>query len=300
MLFLAAVGGCCILDGAPAPHPLSRWCQPDIAPSELKTPIPFEELIKKFIATAVDMLINDDILTRETAKDALGSELHPKLYPLLLAQLDTWAALIFSGDKSVLIVPRRVSSRLFDGSALVDWTEHSISIFVDQTISVLKLVFDRLESASEATHVAVDISHLLLQLARFLHDSSISSTTTRIKIRFCALCDSLFARADVYILKKSAQVRNTLLDSIVQWVGVSPPQDLSTEQDTFQRLQSELDAACIKAATVLLDRLRLQPLDGSTGTDSGNAILRLFAKYLNFFVNAMERATLFDVRTFLT
>ena len=160
-------------------------------------------------------------------------------------------------------------------------------------------MFDRLESASEATHVAVDISHLLLQLVRFLHDSPISFASTRIKIKFCALCDSLFARADVFILKKSTQVRNTLLDSMVQWIGVPPTQDLpALEQDVFQRLQGELDTACLKAATVLLDRLRLQPLDGSIGTDSGMAILRLFAKYLNFFVNAMERASLFDVCPF--
>lgn len=158
-------------------------------------------------------------------------------------------------------------------------------------------MFDRLESASEATHVAVDISHLLLQLVRFLHDSPISFASTRIKVKFCALCDSLFARADVFILKKSTQVRNTLLDNMVQWVGVSPPQDLPVKEQ--ERLQSELDAACIKAATVLLDRLRLQPLDGSTGTDSGMAISRLFSKYLNFFVNAMERASLSDVCTFL-
>jgi len=86
---------------------------------------------------------------------------------------------------------------------------------------------------------------------------------------------------------------------MVQWIGVPPTQDLpALEQDVFQRLQSELDAACIKAATVLLDRLRLQPLDGTTGIDSGMAIARLFSKYLNFFVNAMERASLFDVCTF--
>jgi hypothetical protein len=104
----------------------------------------------------------------------------------------------------------------------------------------------------------------------------------------------------VFILKKSTQVRNTLLDSIVQWFGVLPPQDLSVmEQDAFQKLQSELDGACIKAATVLLDRLRLQPLDGSIGIDSGMAISRLFARYLNFFVNAMDKASLFDVRTSL-
>jgi hypothetical protein len=89
MLYLASLGGCCILDGAPVPHQLTKWCPADLLPSELKTPILSEDLVKRFIVTAVDMLINDDILMRETAKEALGSELHPKLYPLLLAQLDT-------------------------------------------------------------------------------------------------------------------------------------------------------------------------------------------------------------------
>lgn len=89
LLFLASLGGCCLLDGAPAPHQLSRWCPPELLPTELKTPIPSEDLVRDFIGTVVDMLTNDDILTRETAKEALGSELHPKLYPLLLAQLDT-------------------------------------------------------------------------------------------------------------------------------------------------------------------------------------------------------------------
>lgn len=103
----------------------------------------------------------------------------------------------------------------------------------------------------------------------------------------------------MFILKKSTQVRNTLLDSMVQWIGVPPTQDLpALEQDVFQKLQNELDAACIKAATVLLDRLRLQPLEGLIGTDLGMAIARLFAKYLNFFVSAMERASLSDVCTF--
>jgi len=88
-LYLASLGGSCILDGAPTPQQLTRWCQPELLPQELKAPILSEEFVKRFIVTVVDMLINEDILTRETAKEALSSELHPKLYPLLLAQLDT-------------------------------------------------------------------------------------------------------------------------------------------------------------------------------------------------------------------
>jgi hypothetical protein len=45
----------------------------------------------------------------------------------------------------------------------------------------------------------------------------------------------------------------------------------------------------------MLEKLRLQPLDGSTGLDSGLAISRLFTKYLNFFVAALEKAVLSEV-----
>ena len=89
MLFLSSLGGSCILGRSPIPHSLSRWCQPEFLPSELKGPILSEDLVKRFIVTTVDMLVNEDIRMQETAKETLGSELHPKLYPLLLAQLDT-------------------------------------------------------------------------------------------------------------------------------------------------------------------------------------------------------------------
>lgn len=56
------------------------------------------------------------------------------------------------------------------------------------------------------------------------------------------------------------------------------------------KLQSELDFACMQTATILLDRLRLQALDGSIGPDSNLAISRLFIKYLNFFVAALEES----------
>lgn len=62
------------------------------------------------------------------------------------------------------------------------------------------------------------------------------------------------------------------------------------------RRQAELDLACIQTAATMLEKLRLQPLDGSTGIESGLAISRLFTKYLNFFVASLEKAVIAEVR----
>jgi hypothetical protein len=67
------------------------------------------------------------------------------------------------------------------------------------------------------------------------------------------------------------------------------------DRDPSFKPQADLDFACIQAAATVLDRLRLQPLDGSTGADSGPAISRLFSKYLNFFVAALDKVASLEV-----
>jgi hypothetical protein len=69
----------------------------------------------------------------------------------------------------------------------------------------------------------------------------------------------------------------------------------ANEQDILAKKRMELDFGCVLTAATILDRLRLQPLDGSTGSESGLAISRLFTKYLNFFVGALEKAVAAEV-----
>jgi hypothetical protein len=69
----------------------------------------------------------------------------------------------------------------------------------------------------------------------------------------------------------------------------------ANEQDILAKKRTELDFGCVQTAATILDRLRLQPLDGSTGSESGLAISRLFTKYLNFFVGALEKAVASEV-----
>ncbi len=45
-------------------------------------------LVKQFIGQAVELLGLENVLVRETIKDALGMELHPLLYPALFNHID--------------------------------------------------------------------------------------------------------------------------------------------------------------------------------------------------------------------
>lgn len=65
------------------------------------------------------------------------------------------------------------------------------------------------------------MSHIILQLASFLNSWPNTLDTIRVKIKFCSLCHSLFSKPDILAVKKTAIVRNSLLDSIHQWVNVA-------------------------------------------------------------------------------
>ncbi|KAG8833280.1 Ras GTPase activating protein ira2 [Serendipita sp. 399] len=235
---------------------MNSWFISEPLPDRFRRQSDFESLLREFVAALVELLIHEDPSVRDTAKEALGSDVVTRLYE------------------------RR----------LPEWNPANTPILVEQTISILKLIFDRVETVADATSITVDISHIMLQLAAFLHGWPSVLNTIRIKTKFCALCISLFAKADIFPIKKSVSVRNSLLDSIHQWVNTTTDEWAGTnDQEILLKMQAELDVSCIQAAATLLDKLRLQPLDGATGLDTGQAISRLFSKYLGFFVAALEK-----------
>ncbi|KAG8870177.1 Ras GTPase activating protein ira2 [Serendipita sp. 405] len=250
---------------------MSLWFISEPLPERFRRQSDFEALLREFVAALVELLIHEDPSVRDTAKEALGSESQFQLYSMILYQLDS------------------VVTRLYD-RRLPEWNPTNTPILVEQTISILKLIFDRVETVADATSITVDISHIMLQLAAFLHGWPNVLNTIRIKTKFCALSISLFVKSDIFPIKKSVSVRNSLLDSIHQWVTtLSEEWTGFNDQEQLLKMQAELDVSCIQAAATLLDKLRLQPLDGATGLDSGQAISRLFSKYLTFFVAALEK-----------
>lgn len=81
-------GGCCLVDDGAIP-PLSNIVAPEDLPGRFqrggRAP---GALVKQFIGQAVDLLGIDHVAAREISKDALGTELHPLLFPALLSYID--------------------------------------------------------------------------------------------------------------------------------------------------------------------------------------------------------------------
>jgi hypothetical protein len=80
----------------------------------------------------VDLLVADDLRMREGVKDALGTELHTSLFPILLKNLQSIVAHFFENERATPQSP--------------------FSHFIKQAISMLRLFFERIgEPLSEQT-----------------------------------------------------------------------------------------------------------------------------------------------------
>lgn len=54
-------------------------------------------------------------------------------------------------------------------------------------------------------------------------------------------------------------------------------------------MQADLDVACLRTVVKLLDRLQLQPVDGTTRAESVHVQIRLFYRYFHLFSRALQR-----------
>jgi hypothetical protein len=84
------------------------------------------------------------------------------------------------------------------------------------------MIFERIETVADAGHITVDLSHIILQLASILNAWANNPETVRVRIKFCNLCHNIFSKSDFLAVKKNAIVRNSLLDTIHQWVASVP------------------------------------------------------------------------------
>jgi hypothetical protein len=126
------LGGCCASETFEGPT-IDKLVDTRDLPARIKhtTRTP-QAIIKQFISQAVDMLVADSVVTRDVIKEALGSELHPLLYPLLFAQLNTFVV-PFGSYYSYAILINYVFSHItsiFERN-MPAWEEH-IFIFVEQ------------------------------------------------------------------------------------------------------------------------------------------------------------------------
>lgn len=86
-----------------------------------------------------------------------------------------------------------------------------------QCLSVLRLLFDRIQNINETAHINVDLGRLVQYLTRYIHRSGNSQNALRVKMKLAGLLDSLFVKRDLLPLRKEVSLRNTLLDMVAEW-----------------------------------------------------------------------------------
>ncbi|KAA1466679.1 hypothetical protein DENSPDRAFT_831556 [Dentipellis sp. KUC8613] len=258
-LFLAACGSAC-LEEEHNPTGLQSIIPSELLPDSMRVLKDPRDLINTFVTYLIDLLVSDSSMARDISKEALGSELSPRLYGKLFKHLDE--------------VIQDITQR-----GGLEWSE-SFTIFLDQFIAVLKLLVENAQSKDDV--LAVDMTPTLNALATFIARFN-DPACHRIKIKFCNLCDSAFSRNDTLALRKDNTVRQRILDTVLEWI-----QDPATVDIELARMQSELNLASLRAAVHFLDRLQLRTLDGTGGDDSGHVASRLFARYFNVILRTLE------------
>lgn len=87
-LFMAAFGGICLENTKEARKQLVSIIPPKLLPDEISTMDNLYPLLHPFLSDLNKILTVRDVATRDIAREALGVELHPKLYPRALKYLD--------------------------------------------------------------------------------------------------------------------------------------------------------------------------------------------------------------------
>ncbi|KAG8886533.1 Ras GTPase activating protein ira2 [Tulasnella sp. 331] len=272
-LFLMSFGGCCLIEDNVLPPLSTIISMEDLPPRFHRGGRNPGTLVKQFIGQGLELLSlpgPENVFARETIKDAFGLELHPLLFPAFFTHMENILAKPFEHQ-----VPA--------------WKETYV-VFVEQCISVLKLLCDRIQSINETAHINADVGRMVQYLARYIHRSPFSMLALRVKMKYAGLLDSLLSKRELLPLKKELSLRNSLLDIVSEWAfDPAAAESMLPDRETLQRMQAELDIACLRTVVKLSERLQLQPVDGTSRSESIHVQFRLFYRYFNLFLKALQR-----------
>ncbi|KAI8066538.1 hypothetical protein BC940DRAFT_368136 [Gongronella butleri] len=279
--FLASLGGICLMADALPSSPSSPGPRSfsDINStghhSHLSSPSESAVMVEKFIMDMVELLFCDNVIVREWVMDILGTDLSPALYPIMFRHLENVLSKCFGPDGDPICSPR-------------------FTLFVEQAISVLKLVLDRMEENVDSLFT-VDFGGLIDQYAKYLNKLGSSHLALKMKSRFCHLCEVMMLKKDRINIRQEFKLRNKLLEIIVEWTSdfsLNPDTLTNVAGDRGDKFHRDLDLACLKTIVGLLQQLPLQPSDSSHETDSTQIKSRIFYKYFSFFLKLLNRCRL--------
>jgi hypothetical protein len=274
--FLCALGGCCLGETGTGITEISDYENDPFRSNEDP-----EAMVRQFIERMVELLVCENVVVREVVQQALGSDLSPALYGILFTRLESEV------DR-------------FQNSAGRMCSSERNTLFVEQAIVVVKLILKRIEETSESL-LAVDLGKLILNFAKYLNSLDKSAISLRIKTAMCQLCEVLMSKRDYISLRQEIKFRNQLLEYIVEWTSDFANKDITQRtaddyeaQNRNEKLQRDLDQACMKAIVKLLAQLPLQPLDMHHEADVSQVKAQLFQKYFNFFLKVLNRCRMYE------
>lgn len=188
--FLAALGGCCLTSDIPENKGDPRRVSTSSEPATL---------VEAFMAEMVNLVISDNVFIREGVKEILGADLSPTLYSILFQYLEQQMIRCFDSSGEALCNPRS-------------------TLFVEQTVLILKLILDRLVDPGDCL-LNIDFSTLIDQFARYVNKLPSNYNTLRIKIKMCHLVEALMQKKEQIVIRDEIRLRNKLLEQIVEWTS---------------------------------------------------------------------------------
>lgn len=280
--FLAALGGCCLTKEKEMNENVGYSL--DYSKKIANGPL---AMVDGFIAEMIEMLVSSNVYVREGVKDTLGNDLSSSLLVLLFRHLE---------DRM---------KKCFDSNGQAIHTSEN-EIFVEQLVLVLRLILDRLVNPGDYL-LSIDFSTLVDQILDYLARMSNTYVTLRIKIKACILIEALMQKKESIIIQNSIMLRNKMLEVLVEWTShVSlvkmtdhiksvPINNLNIQvrktyegETNVERLQRDLDQACLKSIVSVLHQLPLQPLDNVRPSEVPVVKSKLFLKRFNFFRNILD------------
>nr|XP_018259204.1 neurofibromin 1 [Kwoniella dejecticola CBS 10117]OBR81362.1 neurofibromin 1 [Kwoniella dejecticola CBS 10117] len=229
--------------------------------------------VEAFVKQCVDLLVSSSINVRETAKNALGSELPT------------------NGCKMIVGPMIKLLSHAI-GPAGVSVSE-PFTAFAEQSVSVLRLIIDRMGPSDDSPTVQVDLGELFYLLAQYIHRLGRGDVALRLKTRFCHLIEIALKKPDNVTLSNKLKFKNAFLDWMSEWSleSMRDNDKYVSGLETTSKAQRELNHACLRAMVPVTDGLVLTN-PGEEGDNSQGVVRsRLFYKHYHHLVKVLERSS---------
>ncbi|WWC73068.1 uncharacterized protein I206_107033 [Kwoniella pini CBS 10737] len=229
--------------------------------------------VELFVKQCVDLLVSASVNVRETVKNALGSELPTNGCRMLVGPM-------------IKLLSHAISPSGVNIS-------EPFTIFVEQAVSVLRLLIDRMGPGDDVPSVQVDLGDLLYLLAQYIHRLGRSDNALRLKSRFCHLIEVALKKPENVSTSSSINFKNAFLDWMSEWSLESMRDNdvYVSGVTTTSKYQRELDHACLQAMVPVTEGLVLK-IPGEEGDNSQGVVKpRLFYKHYHHLVKILERSS---------